>query len=80
MHLCYIETAREVWRKPFIFSENMSQYEYQKNVGIAETTIENAIAETIRKQLPVKHILREYLGDGYGSEPDEEEDFKIETE
>lgn len=76
MHLCYIETAREVWRKPFIFSENMSQYEYQKNVGIAETTIENAIAETIRKQLPVKHILREYLGDGYGSEPDEEEDFK----
>jgi len=76
MHLCYIETAREVWRKPFIFSENLSQYEYQKNVGLAEGTIETAIAETIRKQLPVKNILREYLGDGYGSEPEEEEDIK----
>jgi len=79
MHLCYIESAREIWRYPYLFSERLPQYQYQKNMRDSEQIIADAISETIRKQLPVKNILKEYLGDGYTSEVSEEEDVKTTT-
>ena len=74
IHLCYIETAREFWKNPYLFSEKVSQYDYQRNMRDALTIISDTITETIRKQLPVKHILKEYLGDNYQSEAEEEDD------
>ena len=67
MHLCYIECAREFWKNPFLFSENVSRYELQKNMRDSETMIGECINETIRKLLPVRYILKELL-----NEPDEE--------
>jgi len=67
VHLCYIECAREFWKDPYLFSENSNKYELQKNMRDSETMISECIAETIRKQLPVRHILKEFL-----NEPDEE--------
>lgn len=67
MHLCYIECAREFWKNPYLFSDRTSKYEHQKNMRDSENMIAECIAETIRKQLPVRHILKEYL-----NEPDEE--------
>ena len=67
IHLCYIECAREFWKDPYLFSENVNKYELQKNMRDSENMISECISETIRKQLPVRHILREFL-----NEPDEE--------
>ena len=67
IHLCYIECAREFWKDPYLFSDRVSKYEHQKNMRDSETMISECIAETIRKQLPVRHILKEFL-----NEPDEE--------
>lgn len=66
MHLCYIECAREFWKNPFLFSDRVTKYENQKNMRDSESMISECITETIRKQLPVRNILKEYL-----NEPDE---------
>jgi len=75
IHLCYIECAREFWKDPYYFSDRVSKYELQKNMRDSENMISDCIMETIRKQLPVRHILKEFL-----NEPDEdieeEEDIK----
>jgi hypothetical protein len=72
MHLCYIECAREIWRDPYLFSDRLQPSQYQKNMRDSESIISNAISETIRNQLPVKNILKEYLGAGNNSDDEEE--------
>jgi len=62
IHLCYIEVARNFWKNPYLFDDTISKFEYQRNRRDSEKIIDNTINETIRKQLPVKHILKEYLG------------------
>jgi len=62
IHLCYIEVARKFWKNPYLFDDTISKFEYQRNRRDSEKIIDNTINETIRKQLPVKHILKEYLG------------------
>ena len=77
IHLCYIESAREFWKNPYLFSEKVSQYDYQRNMRDALTIISDTITETIRKQLPVKHILKEYLGDNYQSDAEDDDNENI---
>ena len=67
IHLCYIECAREFWKDPYLLSDRGSKFEQQKNMRESETMIAECINETIRKQLPVRHILKEFL-----NEPDED--------
>ena len=68
IHQCYIEVAREFWKNPYLFDDNVNNFEYQRNRRDASQIIENIISETIRKQLPVKNILKEYLGSEYSEE------------
>ena len=75
IHLCYIECAREFWKNPYLFSKKVSQFDYQRNMRDASSIICDCITETIRKQLPVKHILKEYLGDTYQSDVEDDEDL-----
>ena len=75
IHLCYIECAREFWKNPYLFSEKLSQYEYQRNLRDVENMISESIIETVRKQLPVKTILKEYLGNDYSSDVEDDEDI-----
>ena len=63
IHKCYIECAREFWRNPYLYSDKCSQSEYQRNVRESRNIIRNTIEETIRRLLPVKNILKEYLGE-----------------
>jgi hypothetical protein len=65
IHKCYIESAREFWKNPYIFSNQVSHSEYQRNINDGHRIIKECIEETIRKLLPVKNILREYLGSGF---------------
>jgi hypothetical protein len=78
MHLCYTETAREFWKNPYLFSDRVTKFEYQNNMRTCENIINDCICETIRKQLPVRHILKEYLGDfeNDGEATDDEDDIK----
>ena len=73
IHLCFIEIARHFWKNPYLFDDSISKFEYQRNRRDAEKIIDNTINETIRKQLPVKHILKEYLGNEF-------KDTKLEDE
>ena len=77
IHQCYIDTARAFWKNPYLFDDTLNNYEYQRNRREAEGVIETSIQETIRKQLPVKHILKEYLGKDYETD-DEEENIESE--
>jgi len=61
IHKCYINIAREIWKNPLLFSEDISGYEYQKNINVIENIICNCIENTIRISLPVKEILKEHL-------------------
>jgi hypothetical protein len=79
IHQCYIDVARAFWKTPYLFDDTLNNYEYQRNRRDAEGIIETCIQETIRKQLPVKHILKEYLGKDYETD-DEEEPKDIESE
>ena len=76
IHQCYIEVARCFWKNPYLFDDTINKYEFQRNRREAEKLIENQIHETIRRQLPVKNILREYLGNEYNEVEDVEEDIE----
>ena len=68
LHRVYIDLAREFWKNPYLLNDEINKIEYQRNMRISEEIISSSITETIRKQLPVKHILKEYLGDSYKDE------------
>lgn len=64
MHQVYIEMAREFWKHPYLLNPlDVSKLEYQQNLKKAETIIHDCLESTIRKLLPVKDILKEYLVD-----------------
>ena len=70
IHKCYIECAREFWRNPYLFSQKCSQADYHRNIRESQKIISVTIEETIRKLLPVKNILKEYLGEDGDSDPE----------
>jgi len=64
LHKTFINVARELWKTPDLLYEHvLTKLEYQKNIRITESIIEECIENTIFHLLPVKSILREYLGD-----------------
>jgi hypothetical protein len=71
LHKCYIQAAREFWRYPYLFSNKVNPCDYQRNMRDAENIIGDAIMETIRVQLPFKHILQECLQEEYESDGEE---------
>ena len=79
IHMCYIEIARNFWKNPYLFDDDVTTFEYQRNRRDAEHIIDNTIHETIRKQLPVKHILKEYLGNDYDEDKKDDNDNNIEN-
>jgi len=72
LHRVFVECARAFWKAPFLFSDELSLIEKQKNILQAETMCVEALSGAVRSLLPVKSILRDYL--------DEEEDEKPATE
>jgi len=61
VHKTYINIAREIWKNPYLFNENVPGHEYQRNMKNVEDMIKLSIEDTIRRELPVKDILREHL-------------------
>ena len=64
LHQVYIEMAREFWKHPYLLNPmEVTKLEYQQNLRKAETIIHDCMESTIRKLLPVKDILKEYLNE-----------------
>jgi hypothetical protein len=62
IHKCYIETAREIYKNPYLFDNNITGIDKQRNMRESLQIIEQAIIEAVRKNLPVQQILNQYLG------------------
>lgn len=64
LHQVYIEMAREFWKHPYLLNPSeVSKLDYQHNLQVAEDKICTCVESTIRKLLPVKDILKEYLAE-----------------
>ena len=81
LHQVYIEMAREFWKHPYLLNPvDVSKLEYQQNLREAENIIHSCLESTIRRLLPVKDILKEYLVDGAQSEDDDIIDAYLEND
>lgn len=71
LHQVYIEMARQFWKHPYLLNPlDVSKIKYQQNLKTAETIIHDCLESTIRKLLPVKDILKEYLVEDNDSDED----------
>lgn len=61
IHKIYINIARDLWKNPYLYNENIAGHDRQRNMNRVEEIIKNNIETTIRKELPVKEILRGHL-------------------
>ena len=64
VHQCYIQAAREFYKNPLLFLEDTKMVrtdEILKNQKLAHSIIKESIMTTIRKLLPFRNILNEYL-------------------
>ena len=66
IHQCYIEIARNFYKKPYLIIDiNINDLEKQKNMSKCCKLIQTSIDDCITKILPIKNILKHYLGDSY---------------
>lgn len=65
LHKCYIESARLIYNNPELYWHEFSPLEIKRNQREACELIKQAIHEAIRKMLPIKLILKEYLSNEY---------------
>lgn len=63
IHKVYIECARELWNNPYLLYHNYPPIEIKRNQRDTMNIIKECIKESLRKLLPVKHILQIYLGE-----------------
>jgi hypothetical protein len=75
VHKCYTEVARAFWKRPYLFNHQLSNIDLQRNLADAEQVIKDAIHETVRRMLPVRHILKEYLGGDYKDDEINDDDI-----
>jgi hypothetical protein len=61
IHKCYINIAREIWKNPYLYNENINGTDYQVNMRTIETIIKEGIENSIRRLLPIKEILKQHL-------------------
>ncbi len=71
IHKCYLEVARNFWKKPYLLHTDFPNLEIQRNLSDSENVIKESVIECIRKLLPVKYILKEYLGNNFEDEDDD---------
>ena len=63
LHRTMSECARLLWSNAYLFAENGTSIDKQKNLRQVEQLLHEGILQSIRGMLPVKSILKEYLAD-----------------
>ena len=61
IHKCYHITAKEFYKNPYLFDKTVRNSERQSNLRTSLKIIESCISESIRKLLPFRQILNNYL-------------------
>ena len=64
IHQCYVQAAREFYKNPMLYLDDTTMVrpdEILKNQALAQSIIKESILSTIRKLLPFRSILNEYL-------------------
>jgi hypothetical protein len=64
IHQCYVQAAREFYKNPMLFLDDTTMIrpdEILKNQTLSQSIIKESILSTIRKLLPFRSILNEYL-------------------
>ena len=65
IHKCYIECAKSFYNYPELFYHKYSTLDIQRNKRESIGIIKNAINEAVRKIIPMKLVLEEYLSNDY---------------
>lgn len=68
IHKCYIEIARSIYNNPELFRDDYPSLKIKKNQRETCEVIKLSIKQAIRKMLPIKLILNEYLSIDYNEE------------
>ena len=63
LHHVFKESARCFWKNAFLFMDNGSVIDRQKNILHAESLLNEALTTAVRGLLPVKQILKDYMGE-----------------
>jgi hypothetical protein len=74
LHRSLSECSRLLWTSAYLFHNELSPIEKQKNHRQIEQLIHEGISQAIRGLLPVKNILKDYLTETEDAEEDEKED------
>jgi hypothetical protein len=74
LHRTMSECARLLWSNAYLFAENGTSVDKQKNLRQVEQLLHEGILQSIRGMLPVKSILKEYLADDGDEAPNANED------
>jgi len=73
LHRALSECSRLLWSSAYLFHNDLSPIEKQKNHRQIEQLLHEGISQAIRGLLPVKNILKDYLSDpNAGDEADDE--------
>jgi len=80
IHNCYIEVARNVFNNPFLFFHKYSNYELKRNQCKSNELIKDSIKDAIRKMLPLNLILKEYLGNSFNLDNNDDDYENVITE
>ena len=80
LHRALSECSRLLWSSAYLFHNDLSAIERQKNHRQIEGLLNDGIQQAIRSLLPVKNILKDYLAEDRDDKEEEEEDEKEEKE
>lgn len=61
IHRAYVNAARQLYNKAYLFSLEVKPLEQQKNNSQIEEIIQKCILDAVRTTIPVENILRSYL-------------------
>jgi hypothetical protein len=65
VHTCYINAAKELYRDPYIFDEEMNEHERDAKLS---TRFSICIEASIKELLPIQQILENYMRQGESKE------------
>ena len=61
LHNVYINIARKLYSNIFLFQVDVTPLEQQKNNREFETIVQTCIMNTIRDNIPIDHLLKQYM-------------------
>ena len=68
VHSAYLDISRELYKAPYLLSDHVDSYEYQKNLREVRSLIRTQSLYTLRRHLPINDIVTKYL-DLHGPPP-----------